>query len=86
MHRLVMTWGIALVCIAAQGMGRGQSIPSGSYQQSCKNISVGDQVLSANCQDSDGKWEATQLRDYQSCGNDIMNDNGARCAAAATGL
>jgi hypothetical protein len=43
-------------------------------------------VLTANCQDSDGKWEATQLRDYRNCGGDIMNDNGAlRCNSSVPG-
>lgn len=82
MRRLFTTWAVALVCIAMQGLGKAQSVPSGSYQQSCKNLDVRDGVLVANCQDSDGKWEATQLRDFESCGGDIMNDNGAlRCAA-----
>ena len=82
MRRLLMSSAIALVCIAIQGIGRAQSIPSGSYQQSCKNIGVRDEVLTANCQDTEGKWEATQLRDYRSCGGDIMNDNGAlRCGS-----
>jgi CVNH domain len=63
-----------------------QSVPSGSYQQTCKNIDVLNDVLTANCQDRDGKWEATQLRDYRSCGSDIMNDNGAlRCGNSANG-
>jgi CVNH domain-containing protein len=85
MRHLITSWAIALVCIAVQGIGWAQSVPSGSYQQSCKNISVRDEVLSANCQDSDGKWEATQLRDYRTCGADIMNDNGAlRCAGSGT--
>jgi hypothetical protein len=84
MRRLITSWAIALVCIAVQGIGRAQSVPSGSYQQSCKNIDVRDEVLTANCQDTDGKWEATQLRDYRSCGSDIMNDNGAlRCSNTA---
>jgi hypothetical protein len=84
MRRLITSWAIALVCIAVQGVGRAQSVPSGSYQQSCKNIDVRDEVLTANCQDTDGKWEATQLRDYRSCGSDIMNDNGAlRCSNTA---
>ena len=84
MRHLITRWAIALVCIAIQGLGRAQSIPSGSYQQSCRNVGVRDEVLTANCQDSDGKWEATQLRDYRSCGGDIMNDNGAlRCSASA---
>ena len=81
MRRLVTSWAIALVCIAIQGIGRAQSVPSGSYQQTCRNIDLRGDVLTANCQDTDGKWEATQLRDYRSCGGDIMNDNGAlRCA------
>src|SRR5947209_4794210 len=85
MRRLITSWAIALVCIAIQGIGKAQSVPSGSYQQSCKNIGVRDEVLSANCQDSDGKWEATQLRDYRTCGGDIMNDNGAlRCGNSGT--
>ena len=86
MRRLVITWAIALVCMVIQGIGAAQSIPSGSYQQSCKNIGVQDEVLSANCQDRDGKWEATQLRDYRNCGGDIMNDNGAlRCGNTVNG-
>jgi CVNH domain len=82
MRRLFTSCAIALVCLAIQGISCAQSIPSGPYQRSCKNLEVRDGILTANCQDSDGKWEATQLRDYQSCGADIMNDNGAlRCAA-----
>src|ERR1051326_5955801 len=77
MRRLFTTWAVALVCIAMQGIGKAQSLPSGSYQQSCKNVDVRDGVLTANCQDTEGKWEATQLRDFQSCGGDIINDNGA---------
>src|SRR5689334_3932597 len=81
MSRLNVWWATALFTIVIQGACLAQSTPSGSYQQTCKNIGVRDELLSANCQDADGKWEATQLRDYRSCGSDIMNDNGAlRCA------
>jgi len=81
MSRLNVWWATALFTLVIQGACLAQSTPSGSYQQTCKNIGVRDEVLSANCQDADGKWEATQLRDYRSCGSDIMNDNGAlRCA------
>ncbi len=75
----IVSWamGLALVVLQAAAMAQ---IPSGSYQSSCKNVDVSGDTLTANCQDHDGKWEATQLRDYRSCGNDIMNDNGAlRC-------
>jgi len=80
MRRFIMSMAIGLACLAVQGTAMAQSTPSGSYQQTCRNIDVRDGVLSANCQDTSGKWEATQLRDYQNCGNDILNDNGAlRC-------
>jgi len=73
--------------MAIPGMGMAQSVPSGSYQQTCRNMGVHDGVLIANCQDADGRWEATQLRDYSSCGGDIMNDNGAlRCGNSGTAI
>lgn len=85
MRRLIMSAVIALSFVVIQGSAcMAQSIPSGSYQSSCKNIDARGEVLSANCQDADGRWEATLLRDYRSCGNDIVNDNGAlRCGNAA---
>lgn len=88
MRRLMMSAAVALSFIAIQGRAcMAQSVPSGSYQQSCKNVDVRGDVLTANCQDADGRMEATQLRDYRSCGSDIVNDNGAlRCGAGAAGL
>ena len=87
MRRLIMSAAVVLSFIAIQGSAcMAQSVPSGSYQSSCKNIDVRGEVLSANCQDADGKWEATLLRDYRSCGSDIVNDNGAlRCGNVAGG-
>ena len=88
MRRLVMYAAVALTFVAIPGSAcMAQSIPSGSYQQTCKNIGVRGEVLAANCQDADGKWEATLLRDFRSCGSDIVNDNGAlRCGNTGAGL
>jgi hypothetical protein len=87
MRRFILSLAVALGFIAIQGSAcMAQSVPTGSYQSSCKNIDVRGEVLSANCQDADGRWEATLLRDYRSCGSDIMNDNGAlRCGNVAGG-
>src|SRR5438270_43418 len=86
MRRFLMHGAVGLGLRAIQGIAGAQSVPSGSYQQTCKNIDVRNDVLEANCQDTDGKWEATQLRDYRSCGSDIMNDNGAlRCGNTVNG-
>lgn len=81
MYRMMMCCAAALIFVGNCGSGLAQSAPSGSYQTSCKDVGVRDEVLYANCQDADGKWEATQLRDYRGCRNDIVNDNGAlRCS------
>ena len=85
--RRLMSAAVALTFIAIQGSAcMAQSVPSGSYQSTCKNVELRGDVLAANCQDADGRWEATQLRDYRSCGSDIANDNGAlRCSGSAGG-
>lgn len=58
-----------------------QGIPTGSYQQTCNNVSVNGDTLTANCQDSSGNWRAAQLPGFQRCAGDVMNDNGIlRCA------
>lgn len=63
-----------------------QGIPQGSYQQTCNNVAVNGNVLSANCQDSRGNWINAQLPDVQRCNGDITNDNGAlRCGTSAYG-
>lgn len=50
--------------------------PSGSYQQTCRNIAVRGNSLYAECQDTDRHWRSTQLADYQRCNGDIQNLNG----------
>ena len=63
-----------------------QSAPSGSYQQTCRNIGVRGDVLTATCRDVNGSWRTAQMRDVDSCNGDIANDNGAlRCAGSYQG-
>jgi hypothetical protein len=50
--------------------------PSGSYQQSCRNIEQNyGRTLSADCRTRDGSWNETRL-DTSNCDGDIANDNG----------
>jgi hypothetical protein len=51
--------------------------PSGSYQQTCRNISVSGSTLSASCENRGGGWQSTTLSDYQQCIGDIQNLNGS---------
>ncbi|HEY6968856.1 MAG TPA: CVNH domain-containing protein [Candidatus Angelobacter sp.] len=62
--------------------GGAQSIPSGSYQQTCTDMRVlNNYTLVARCQDTSGRWLSTQLN-LQGCGGEIINDNGSlRCGS-----
>jgi hypothetical protein len=66
-------WNPGTTCAA-------QSRPSGSYQQTCRDIGVNGSGLHATCKDTNGNWQSTQLADYQNCTSEIVNDNGTlRC-------
>ncbi|HEY7405587.1 MAG TPA: CVNH domain-containing protein [Candidatus Angelobacter sp.] len=55
--------------------------PSGSYQQTCSNISVRKGNLYAQCQDEKGKSHSAKLSSYGKCTADIVNKNGSlECA------
>jgi len=51
--------------------------PGGSYQQTCRNIGVRGNTLYADCQNTGGGWQSTQLRDYNRCRGEIQNINGS---------
>jgi CVNH domain len=75
----VLSLALAASCLA-------QGIPQGSYQQTCNNVAVNGAVLVANCQDNRGHWRNAQLPAFQSCGGDIVNDNGSlRCGGGNYG-
>jgi len=57
-------------------------IPTGSYQQSCRGITLSGNTLRAQCTNTQGRPVSSSL-DLNSCrGQDIINDNGyLRCAS-----
>ena len=50
--------------------------PPGTYQQSCKNISVRGDDLRARCKDAYGRYQNTVLDHADRCWGDISNNNG----------
>jgi len=87
MRRIFMYALLALaLTVLTQGTIMAQGIPQGSYQQTCNNVAVNGNVLTANCQDSRGNWINAQLPDVQRCGSNITNDNGVlHCASSGYG-
>lgn len=78
------SWILAVAATFALGLGslaNAQSIPPGSYQQTCKNVDFHGDTLAANCQDSSGHWHDASLHDVARCQSDIINDDGSlRCS------
>ncbi len=73
MLSLIAGLGLAATALAPAAA---QAIPSGSYQQSCQNIRVRGDQLSARCTNSQGTWIRSTIA-VNSCRNgDIVNSNG----------
>jgi hypothetical protein len=70
---LIAGLGLAATAIAPASA---QTIPSGSYQQSCQNVRVRGDQLTARCTNSQGTWVRSSIA-INSCRNgDIVNSNG----------
>src|ERR1700743_526745 len=83
--RFIQTRLIHMVGLAAVIISLGLTVrpalaqdanPSGSYQQTCTDISVDKDTLIAKCQDAKGKPHATKLSNYAKCSTDIENKKG----------
>jgi len=80
MHNLTMAGLIGLTMLLGSASAAAQQAPSGSYQQTCREIGMNGNTLFATCQDTGGNWRSSQLPEVQSCSSQIVNDNGSlRC-------
>lgn len=52
------------------------TLPSGTYQQSCKDESVVDGTLLGLCRTASGDWRPTSLPNVMNCKSDIANVDG----------
>ena len=82
MRKLFITAFMAFVFVGAglmlgnPAVSEANSVPNGSYKESCKNISADSKGLYATCQKSDGSWQKTSLSSHSFPCDDIENDNG----------
>ena len=87
--RYLTTFGMVALTMAFWNLGTSaaaQSVPSGSYQQTCKDIGANGATLYAKCQNTNGGWQSTQLSNFEGCTGEIVNDNGAlRCGMRGNG-
>lgn len=59
--------------------------PPGSYTQTCKNINLTGETLTASCQRMDGSWKTTKLEFAASCIGIISNVDGNLACTGPTG-
>jgi CVNH domain-containing protein len=79
--RYLKMFGLVILATAFCNPGASaQNAPSGSYQQSCRNVGVDGSTLYASCRNGNGEWQSARLPDFQRCAGEIGNDNGTlRC-------
>ena len=84
MHRLSAALALVSVFLVATGAGaNAQYLPSGSYQASCRNISMTGNVLSASCTDPQGNYRWSRINVRSCAGGGIANQNGhLRCGSS----
>ena len=84
--RYISALGVATLALAFATATPAFAQPGGSYQQTCRNIGVRGSTLHADCQNTSGGWQSTQLRDYNRCRGEIQNINGnLQCTASNQG-
>src|SRR5262245_11527413 len=66
----------AALFVAAPSAEARQSLPEGSYLDTCRNLYIEGDTLYGECQDNRGKWKKTWISGYQYCDGDIVNNNG----------
>jgi len=74
--RYISALGVATLALAFAIATPAAAQPGGSYQQTCRNIRIHESTLSAECQNTGGGWQSTQLRDYNRCNGEIQKING----------
>ncbi len=52
------------------------SLPRGSYRETCRSIRLFGDMLTARCQAINGRWVRTSLDDIGHCIGEIVNDDG----------
>jgi len=76
---LTLAFSVSATPVSAQ-------VPSGSYQQTCRDVGVRGSTLYAKCNDGKGNWQDTQLQDFQRCSGEIQNLYGSlQCSTGGNG-
>jgi hypothetical protein len=84
MRNIFLASAAAATVFAGLGANGAASAQSGSFQQSCRNTSSANGMLSAECADRAGRFHQTSIP-FGQCRGDISNNNGMLTCNGATG-
>ncbi len=71
---LAFAGAVSLLAFASPAEARWR--PSGSYEDTCRNIDFDGDMLTASCRRRDGGWRNTWLNNADDCDGRVVNDNG----------
>src|SRR5215212_6126055 len=82
----IITTVIAIAIVAhCSGAARAQGTPQGSYLQTCTDIRIKGNALSAICRGTGNREQRSSLAGFQRCVGDIGNNNGVLQCTFADG-
>jgi hypothetical protein len=72
--------------VAPLAIASAPAAPAGSYQQSCRDISIEGGVLTGTCRTQSGRWARAALGDVNRCAGDIANLDGSLTCGGRAGV
>jgi hypothetical protein len=75
-RRQIRSASIIVALLFSCSIAQAAPPPSGSYQQTCRNVQASENTLTAFCQTRRGNAIGTRLEGYRQCYGDIYNDDG----------
>jgi len=85
MSKSIISAAFLIFCAFALQLSAYAANPAGSYQQTCSNIALNGETLSASCTRFDGSQNNTELPFATSCVGIISNVDGNLVCTGATG-
>ena len=74
--KIIITVMAVAIVAHCSGSAQAQGTPQGSYLQTCTDIRIEGNALSATCRGTDNRKQRSSLAGFQRCVGDIGNNNG----------
>ena len=83
--KIIITVMAVAIVAHCSGSAQAQGTPQGSYLQTCTNVRIEGNALSATCRGTGNREQRSSLAGFQRCVGDIGNNNGILQCSFADG-